>query len=74
MTTGRINQVVYFCFFSSRSFFSSQFFLCFLIVFLFQNDLLVSFREEIFVVVAECSAVRFIFSFVFRFSFFETSI
>ena len=54
MTTGRINQVVdflfsFFSFFSFLSFLFFSFFsvLSFLIVFLFQNDLLLFFREQI---------------------------
>ena len=81
MTTGRINQVVdflfsFFSFFSFLSFLFFSFFsgLSFLIVFLFQNDLLLLFSRTNFVVVAECSAFRFIFSFVSRFSVSETSI
>ena len=76
MTTGRINQA--FCFFVFFLlvlffyFFSFSLVLSFLILFFFQNDLLLLFREQISV--AECSAFRFICSFVFRFSFFETSI
>ena len=74
MTTGRINQVVYFLFFSLLvlffSFFPFLFFfsvLSFLILFLFQNDLLVSFRKEISLLLR--NVPRFV-SFFFCFPFF----